>query len=116
MLAGTVAFLTFITLMGAGLISAVCAAYWRHQYKMWDVKARVADTAMESTTREQRSSRHLKLMRRSMLVALLTFALGLVELLGFVDASLSHRRALLIGESSPTTREPACGAIDGGLP
>jgi len=80
-LAGRVAFLMFITLMGAGLISAVCAAYWRHQYKMWDVKARVADTVKEAAIRGARSSRHLRLMRFGMLAALLTFVFGLVELL-----------------------------------
>ena len=32
--------------MGIGLMSAVLAAYWKHQYKMWDVNAREAQQAV----------------------------------------------------------------------
>ena len=60
-LAGKIPFLTFLTLMGVGLVSAVLSAYWKHQCKMWDVKARVsmadgntvdAQTRLGSTARE----------------------------------------------------------------
>ena len=36
--AGILVFLVFMSLMSISLIAAVTAAYWRHQYKMWDVK------------------------------------------------------------------------------
>ncbi len=38
-LAGSVSFLGFITLMAAALVASVLAAYWKHEYKKWDVKA-----------------------------------------------------------------------------
>jgi len=41
-LAGSVSFLGFITLMAAALVASVRAAYWKHEYKMWDVKGRSA--------------------------------------------------------------------------
>ena len=41
-LAGRNSVLAFITLMVATLVLAVLAAYFRHQYKMWDVKAQAA--------------------------------------------------------------------------
>lgn len=38
-LAGRIPVLAFLTLMMLALVSAVLAAYFRHQYKMWDIKA-----------------------------------------------------------------------------
>jgi hypothetical protein len=40
--AGRTSFLLFITAATLALGLAVLAAYWRHQYKMWDVKNRSA--------------------------------------------------------------------------
>jgi hypothetical protein len=88
-LAGKLPFLTFLTLMGVGLISAVLAAYWKHQYKMWDVKARVSaagGNSSEAQTRSASSSAYLIAMRRAMFVAMLAFVFGLGELLFFAWA------------------------------
>ena len=38
-LAGPTSFLLFVTSASLALGLAIVAAYWRHQYKMWDVKA-----------------------------------------------------------------------------
>ena len=54
-LAGRALVLVFFTLMVLTLLSSVSAAYFRHQYKMWDVKR-------EPT----RADHDLKRMRRSM--------------------------------------------------
>ena len=85
-LAGKPPFLVFLTLMGIALISAVLAAYWKHQYKMWDVKARVSAAggdSSEAQTRSGSSSAFLVAMRHAMLVAVLAFVLGLSTLLLF---------------------------------
>src|ERR1700704_3573798 len=37
-LVSRVGFLLFLTCMASALILAVLASYWKHQYKMWDVK------------------------------------------------------------------------------
>src|SRR6266550_6292262 len=37
--AGRTSFLLFLTAAALALGLAILAAYWRHQYKMWDVKA-----------------------------------------------------------------------------
>ncbi len=85
-LAGKLPFLFFLTLMGTGLISAVLAAYWKHQYKMWDVKARVSAANGKSSDAQTRSSSsvaYLVAMRRAMFVAVLAFVFGLSDLLIF---------------------------------
>ena len=82
-LAGAIAFLTFITLMGFGLASAVLAAYCKHEYKLWEVLYRGGNRSEEERdARVRRANRYLKTMRGCMLTALLTFALGLAVLLG----------------------------------
>lgn len=83
-LAGKMPFLIFLTLMGIGLVSAVLAAYWKHQYKMWDVKARVSAAngkSSDAQTRSRSSSAYLIAMRRAMFVAVLAFVFGLGDLL-----------------------------------
>ena len=45
--AGRLAFVGFLTAMGIALLAAVLAAYWKHQYKMWDVKAGVSASQSE---------------------------------------------------------------------
>ena len=85
-LAGSLSFLTFLTLMGISLISAVLAAYWKHQYKMWDVKGRVSaaegDLA-QSQIRADSAGTYLTAMRRAMLVAVLGVVFGLGQFLLF---------------------------------
>ncbi|MBI3529240.1 MAG: hypothetical protein HY067_14885 [Betaproteobacteria bacterium] len=88
-LAGKLPFLTFLTLMGISLISAVFAAYWKHQYKMWDVKARVSGAggnSAEMKIRSESSSTHLVAMRQAMFVAVIVFVFGLGNLLFFAWA------------------------------
>lgn len=80
-LAGAIPFLAFISLMGLGLACAVFAAYSRHQYKMWDVKARVSASDSEATARSKLSSFYLRSMRIAMFAALATFCVGLGVLL-----------------------------------
>lgn len=41
-LSGNIAFLLFLTVMAVALLGAVLAAYWKHQYKLWDVKAQAS--------------------------------------------------------------------------
>ena len=86
-LAGKLPFLTFLTLMGIGLISAVLAAYWKHQYKMWDVKARVSvargDPLQTQQTRAGLAGTYRTAMRGAMLVAVLAVVFGLIQLLLF---------------------------------
>jgi len=68
--ADKVFFLAFISLMSVSLLAAVFAAYWRHQYKMWDVKRSAA-----------KANCYLKAMRGAMLVAVLFVVAGVISLL-----------------------------------
>ncbi len=88
-LAGKSPFLAFLTLMGIALMSAVFAAYWKHQYKMWDVKARVSvagGNSLDAQARSGSSIAYLVAMRRAMFVAVLAFVFGLGNLLLFALA------------------------------
>ena len=69
--AGKTSFLLFISLASFGLIAAVLAAYWRHQYKMWDVKR---DSG--------RANWYLPTMRRSMLIATIFVVVSVLQLVG----------------------------------
>lgn len=79
--AGRTSFLLFVTAATLGLALAVLAAYWRHQYKMWDVKA-IASASEgkkeEAQSRSAKSSFYLWGMRYVVVAALLCilFALG----------------------------------------
>ena len=76
--------LYFLTLMGAALASAVLAAYWKHQYKMWDVKAGASDAdgrASEATKRWGRAGCYLRAMRLAMLISVISIFIALVGLL-----------------------------------
>ena len=81
-LTSTIPFLLFITQMALALTSAVIAAFCKHQYKMWDVKARVASSKEEQHARAKRTGRYLNAMRFSMALALVAFVLGIVVLVG----------------------------------
>ncbi len=69
--AGKLAFLLFLTLMAFALFAAILAAYWRHQYKMWDVK-RILNKANFS----------LIAMRRAMLSSVILVVAGVLWLVG----------------------------------
>ena len=90
-LSGRLPFLTFLTLMGIGLISSVLAAYWKHQYKMWDVKARVSDTPSQAQTRSNSAGKYLIAMRRAMFIAVfaVVFSLGQFLLFAWIRALYS---------------------------
>lgn len=79
--AGRMSFLLFVTAALLALALAMLAAYWRHQYKMWDVKAQASASqgrGDEAESRGSRASLYLWSMRYSIVAALLSllFALG----------------------------------------
>ena len=84
-LAGQRAFLGFLTLMGVALFSAVLAAYFKHQYKMWDVKgaATARKDQKEALRRSGLASRYLIAMRWSMHASVISFGVGILGLLAF---------------------------------
>ena len=69
-LVGRVPILVFITLVVLTLLCAIAAAYFRHQYKMYDVKRDPG-----------RANRYLWLMRRGMACAVILLIIGFLELL-----------------------------------
>ena len=88
-LTGRVASLILLTAMGIGLIAAGLAAYSKHQYKMWDVKANAS--AMNGQTEEANkrmasAQNYLTAMRRSILLAALAIALGFLLVVAWVRA------------------------------
>lgn len=82
-LAGDFAFRAFLTVMTVALLSAVFAAYWKHQYKRWDGKAatsRAQGRNEEAATRAFRANVYLRALRVALLVSLLAITVGLVGL------------------------------------
>ena len=77
-LAGNIAFLLFLTAMTVALLVAVLAAYWKHQYKLWDVKAQISATqnAEEAQTRLAKANRYLKAMRTAFVISLVGILFG----------------------------------------
>ena len=69
--AGRRTFLVFISLMAAALIASVLAAYWRHQYKLWDVKRNVP-----------RANGYLSAMRYAMVASVVLAISAIVFLIG----------------------------------
>lgn len=81
--AGRTPLLTFITLTAAALGTAVLAAYWRHQYKLWDVKGQAsaaAGNAPEATRRARRTAFYLLGMRYAMAGSIALFLASLTVL------------------------------------
>lgn len=70
--------LLLITWFSFALALAVCAAAFRHKYKMWDVKTAAVSEPAERARRIDRTARYLRNMRRSMdwSTALIVIALG----------------------------------------
>ena len=92
-LVGQRAFLGFLSLMGVALVGAVLAAYFKHQYKMWDVKggAVARRDQTEAKKRHIRAGWYLNAMRWSMHVSVASFGLGILGLLSFSWAhALQH--------------------------
>ncbi|MFZ0257950.1 MAG: hypothetical protein WAN46_20445 [Gammaproteobacteria bacterium] len=80
---GRLALLIFVTLMIGGLVMTILAAYWKHQYKMWDVKSQAAasrQNAENATLFNSRAARYLSYMRRVMLSSVLAILVGFGEL------------------------------------
>jgi hypothetical protein len=85
-LVGQRAFLGFLTLMAMALVAAVLAAYCKHQYHWLQVRgaALVLDNKpSEAILPYARSSRHIDGMRRSILLSMASFGLGILGLLAF---------------------------------
>lgn len=79
-LSGVHAYLNFLTAMAVALMSAVLAAYWKHQYKLWDVKAQVSaaqGSAEEAQVRSRRANRYLSAMRYVFVVSLVGIFVGI---------------------------------------
>ena len=72
-LSGNIAFLLFLTAMAVALLVAVLAAYWKHQYKLWDVKAQAsaAQNPEEAQRRSANANNYLRAMRTAFVVSLL---------------------------------------------
>jgi len=83
-LSGNIAFLVFLTVMALALPVAVLAAYWKHQYKLWDLKAQASSTknnTAEANTRSVKAERYLKCMRVAFVVSLICICFGFLELI-----------------------------------
>jgi hypothetical protein len=83
-MAGRVSFLSFLSAMGLALLAAVFGAHSKHQYKMWDVKARATRVAAQRERRSLYSRIYLVAMRCAMWIAMLAIAGGFIELLAFL--------------------------------
>ena len=82
-LSGNIAFLLFLTAMAVALLAAVLAAYWKHQYKLWDVKAQISaqqKSEEEARTRGAKANRYLKVMRAAFVVSVVGILFGVGEL------------------------------------
>jgi 1,4-dihydroxy-2-naphthoate octaprenyltransferase len=102
-LAGSVALLIFITLLAISLAFAVLAAYLKHQYKMWDVKATASKwegDPKQMTARAEHSVKNLTQMRRAMVLSLCIFFAALLVLI------LVSWARLLLGFETATAQSP----------
>jgi len=76
-------FAGFLTAMAIAMLSAVLAAYWKHQYKLWDVKAQASAARLqqdEAKARSDSANTYLSSMRSAMFVAVISIVAGIVEL------------------------------------
>lgn len=80
-IAGRTSLLIFLTATAAALLAAVFAIHWKHQYKLWDVKAAAASEKAEAQRRLKLSGVYLSSMRAAMWVSLILIAIGFVQLL-----------------------------------
>jgi len=83
-LSGRIPYVALLTAMGVGLIAAILAAYWKHQYKMWDVKAQASASqgkSDEASKRAQSANSYLTAMRRAMFCSVFVVVAGLGQLL-----------------------------------
>ena len=76
-------FLVFLTTVDVALLAAVLAAWGKHQYKKWDVKAATSASAGNAAEAHQRaclSRFYIEAMRWSMGAAFTAVAIALIEL------------------------------------
>jgi hypothetical protein len=81
-IAGHVPVLIALTALILGLVAAVSAAFFRHQYKMWDVKAAVREEGSKKNRRSRKTDWYLWTMRHSMTASALLLAGSLIFLIG----------------------------------
>ena len=87
--AGRNPFLGFLTAMCIALLAlaAVLAAYWKHEYKMWDVKGQASASTgkiEEANSRLALANTNLAQMRRSMRAALFAILAGFAVLIAAI--------------------------------
>ena len=85
-LGGELAFLAFVSFAALALVSALLAAYWRHQYKLWDVKGGVSAARGKDEKAAQRgliANFYFKLVRVALLFSVLAIVAGLIVLTSF---------------------------------
>ena len=76
-------FLAFLTAMVVALLAAVLAAYWKHEYKMWDMKGQASAAKGQTEDAQHRgglAGANLWQMRWSMRVALFGILIGFTVL------------------------------------
>jgi len=81
---GKLPYLFFLTAMVLALLAAVLAAYWKHDYKMWDVKGQAAASKGEierARSHKGLAGSDLWQMRWSMRAALFGILLGFTILI-----------------------------------
>ena len=83
-LAGIFSFLVFLSAMGLALVAAVLAVYWKHRYKLWDIKGLAVKDEQRQARCFKRSSRHLTAMRAGMRASLALIILGFLQLIVFL--------------------------------
>ena len=79
------ALLLFLTFLAASLLLAVLAAYWRHEYKLWNLKAGASFTRAaeaEVTERSAKSTTALGRMRRAFVISVGGIMVAFVILIG----------------------------------
>jgi hypothetical protein len=83
--AGKAALLLFLTCQTVSLLTSVLAAYWRHEYKLWNLKAGVSSSRgdeAEVRARAKKSDRALWRMRRAFEISVAGVIVGFVILIG----------------------------------
>jgi len=111
-LGGQLAFLVYVSSAAFALVSALLAAYWRHQYKLWDVRGSVSAAKGKDDKAVRRglaANRYFKLVRFALLLSLLAIVAGLAVLIGFFWYDYLSSAYLVPAECAPEidTRLPA---------
>lgn len=78
-LSGRILFVSFLTVMALSLLAAVLAAYWKHDYKMWDLKSALSarqGNVQEAERRHASFASSLGQMRWAMKLSVLGIVVG----------------------------------------